>query len=165
LCLRWHGASPQRHRPPWPRRDRVGSLRHAARRQFRLEKVAEARDGNATGYTLDLVPKNWLTPADVNRTEWHHWLLIVKPDELTHSTALLYLSGGSNQPGPPPNPGRDLVAIAKATHSVVVELRMVPNQPLGFRHDGVERKEDDLIAYSWDQFLRSGDGAGRRDCR
>ena len=124
---------------------------------FAWKKVAEARDGNATGYTLDLVSQNWLTPADVNRTEWHHWLLIVKPDELTHSTALLYLSGGSNQPGPPPNPGRDLVAIAKATHSVVVELRMVPNQPLGFRHDGVERKEDDLIAYSWDQFLRSGD--------
>jgi len=124
---------------------------------FTWKKVAEARDESATGYVIDLVSQNWLTPAEVNRTEWRHWLLIVKPDELTHSTALLYVSGGANRPGNPPRPSRDFIEIAKRTHSVVVELRMVPNQPLVFHDDGVERKEDDLIAYSWDQFLRTGD--------
>jgi PhoPQ-activated pathogenicity-related protein len=35
-------------------------------------------------------------------------------------------------------------------------LKQVPNQPLIFFDDGVERVEDDLIAYGWDQFLRGG---------
>jgi PhoPQ-activated pathogenicity-related protein len=39
---------------------------------------------------------------------------------------------------------------------VVAELGMVPNQPLAFA-DGQPRHEDSLIAYTWDQFLRSGD--------
>jgi PhoPQ-activated pathogenicity-related protein len=43
------------------------------------------------------------------------------------------------------------------TQSVAAELRNVPNQPLVFHQDGHERKEDDLIAYTWDQFLRTGD--------
>lgn len=124
---------------------------------FAWKKVAEVQGDGATSYTLDLVSQNWLTSTEVNRTEWRHWLSIVKPDGLAHSTALLYLGGGSNQPGNPPQPSRSLVAIAKATHSVVAELRMVPNQPLVFHHDGVGRKEDDLIAYTWDQFLRTGD--------
>ena len=34
---------------------------------------------------------------------------------------------------------------------------MVPNQPLVFGGDGKERTEDDLIAYTWDKFLRTGD--------
>jgi PhoPQ-activated pathogenicity-related protein len=34
---------------------------------------------------------------------------------------------------------------------------MAPNQPLVLHHDGVPRKEDDFIAYTWDQFLKTGD--------
>ncbi len=47
--------------------------------------------------------------------------------------------------------------IAEATNTVVAELRMIPNQPLVFHKDGKPRKEDDLIAYCWDQFLKTGD--------
>ena len=44
------------------------------------------------------------------------------------------------------------------TRSVVAELRMVPNQPLVFANDGGrERSEDEIIAYTWDKFLRTGD--------
>ncbi len=50
-----------------------------------------------------------------------------------------------------------LSQVALATKSVVAELKMVPNQPLVFHGDGVPRKEDDLIAYTWDQFLKTGD--------
>ncbi|MBI5770237.1 MAG: PhoPQ-activated pathogenicity-related family protein [Verrucomicrobia bacterium] len=124
---------------------------------FSWKKAVELRDESATGYALDLVSQNWLTPKEVNRTEWRHWLLVVKPDTLEHSTALLFIGGGANRPGNPPAPSRDLIAIAKATRSVVAEIRMVPNQTLVFHGDGVERKEDDLIAYTWDQFLRTGD--------
>jgi PhoPQ-activated pathogenicity-related protein len=34
---------------------------------------------------------------------------------------------------------------------------MVPNQPLVLHGDGVPRKEDDFIAYTWTQFLKTGD--------
>jgi PhoPQ-activated pathogenicity-related protein len=34
---------------------------------------------------------------------------------------------------------------------------MVPNQPLILHQDGVPRKEDDFIAYTWDQFIKTGD--------
>jgi len=34
---------------------------------------------------------------------------------------------------------------------------MVPNQPLVFAGETEERKEDSLIAYTWDKFLRTGD--------
>ncbi len=126
---------------------------------FSWKKAAELRDptGDATAYVLDLVSQHWLTSAEVNRPEWRHWLTIIKPAALAHSTALLFISGGANRPGNPPNPSRELIEIARTTRSVVVELRMVPNQPLIFHRDGKERKEDDLIAYAWDRFLRTGD--------
>jgi PhoPQ-activated pathogenicity-related protein len=124
---------------------------------FTWKKVAEVRDESATAYTLDMVSQQWLTPADVNRTEWRHWVTIIKPDNLAHSTALLFINGGSNRPGPAPRPGREFIELAKTTRSVVVELRMVPNQTLVFGGDGKDRKEDDLIAYTWDKYLRTGD--------
>ncbi len=136
---------------------------------FSWKKIAEQRDeaSGVTGYAIDLVSQNWLTPAEVNRTEWRHWLLIVKPDDLAHSTAHLMIAGGANPPAAPaannpaaaapPRPSRSLIDLAKATKSVAVELRMVPNQPLIFHGDGKGRTEDDQIAYAWDKFLRTGE--------
>ncbi len=50
-----------------------------------------------------------------------------------------------------------LARVAQATGSVVAELGMIPNQPLVFHGDGVSRSEDDLVAYTWDQYLKTGD--------
>ncbi len=124
---------------------------------FAWTKAAEIRGEGATGYTLDLTSQTWLTPAEVNRPVWHHWLVIVKPDNLAHDTALLFISGGANRPGEPAKPSRDNIELAKATRSVVAELRMVPNQPLIFDGDGHERVEDDLIGYTWAKYLKTGD--------
>ena len=56
-----------------------------------------------------------------------------------------------------PNSTRLMATTAKATHGIIAELKMVPNQPLVFHNDGHLRKEDDFIAYTWDQFLKGGD--------
>jgi PhoPQ-activated pathogenicity-related protein len=119
--------------------------------------VSSIKTNGVTVSALDLVSQSWLTTNEVNRTLWRHWLLVVAPDEVAHPTALLFIGGGGNKEGPPPKPGGELVQIARQTKSVVAELKTVPNQPLIFGNDGKERVEDDLIAYTWDKFLRTGD--------
>ncbi len=120
-------------------------------------KVVDTRtkDGVKT-VVVDLVSQNWRTKQDVNRTEWRHWLTVSIPEKATSDIGMLFIGGGSNKEQKPrPNDRAD--AIAKATNSVVAELGMVPNQPLIFHNDGKERVEDDLIGYTWDQYLKTGD--------
>ncbi len=88
---------------------------------------------------------------------WEHWLTIVCPRSTPPKTAFLFIGGASNDSGPPEKIDERTMAIAEATSSIVAELKMVPNQPLIFHGDGVPRKEDDLIGYAWDQFLKTGD--------
>jgi PhoPQ-activated pathogenicity-related protein len=123
---------------------------------FVWKTVLTTNVGGARLTIIDLVSQTWLTTNEVNRTEWRHWLTVVRPEQVTHDTALLFIGGGRNEPKPP-RPNGDLLAVARATESIVAELRMVPNQPLIFGGDGQERVEDDLIAYTWDTFLRTGD--------
>jgi PhoPQ-activated pathogenicity-related protein len=124
---------------------------------YQWQMAISLRDDSATGYAIKMTSQEWLTTNEVNRTKWEHWLLVVKPDNLAHDTALLFISGGNNKGVKPPTPSAELIRIAKATKSVVAELKMVPNQTLIFGNDGQERVEDDLIAYTWDKFLRTGD--------
>ena len=64
--------------------------------------------------------------------EWRHWVTIIKPKELKHSTGLLFITGGANGSNPPAQPPANLTSMAIDTGTVVTELRMVPNQPLMF---------------------------------
>ena len=114
------------------------------------------------GYTLphdrDDQPETWLTEAEVDRPLWTHWLLIVQPDEVRSDHAFLYISGGRNGGDPPEQANPLIVQPALATGSFAAELRMVPNQTLTFVGDDFgERREDQLIAYGWDKFLRGED--------
>jgi PhoPQ-activated pathogenicity-related protein len=121
-------------------------------------KLAATQNGNGGSvFTLKLTSQEWLTTNEVDRTQWEHWLIIAKPEKVTRDTALLFISGGANRDEAAPGASREISTIAKATGSVVAELKMVPNQPLVFGGDGKGRTEDDLIAYTWDKFLRTGD--------
>jgi PhoPQ-activated pathogenicity-related protein len=121
-------------------------------------KLAKEFTGNPVRqYVLDLKSQTWRSTKDVDRTVWQHWLIIVKPEKVTSDTAFLYITGGHNGGDPPKSADSMVLQIAEATHSIVAELRMVPNQPLVFHNDGVGRKEDDLIGYTWDQYLKGGD--------
>jgi len=110
-----------------------------------------------TAYVLEMTSQAWLTTNEVDRPLWKHWLIIVRPDKLTSSKALLLISGGANGGNPPGSADGNLIQIALAAKSVVAELKMVPNQPLVFAGETEQRKEDSLIAYTWDKFLRTGD--------
>ncbi|MCC6232892.1 MAG: PhoPQ-activated pathogenicity-related family protein [Verrucomicrobiales bacterium] len=124
---------------------------------YSWKMAGSVKGEGGTAYYLDMVSQTWLTTNEVNRPEWRHWVVIAKPDQLEHSTALLFIAGGGNKDQKPPRVNGDLVRIARETKSVVVELKMVPNQPVIFGGDGEERVEDNLIGYTWDKFLRTGD--------
>lgn len=124
---------------------------------YRFEVAASVPGKGYTSYLVDLTSQTWLTPREVDRTEWKHWLLVVKPDQVGADIGMLMIGGGNNDRSRPKAPDAFLVDTALATQSVVAELRMVPNQPLVFGGDGNKRVEDDLIAYAWDKYLRTGD--------
>jgi PhoPQ-activated pathogenicity-related protein len=122
---------------------------------FRLiESVAGKQERT---FTLEMTSQAWLTTNEVNRPLWKHWLVIVRPNEVATAKSLLFIGGGANDGKPPKPADGSLVQIALATKSVVSELRMVPNQPLVFSGESIERTEDAIIAYTWDKFLRTGD--------
>jgi len=110
-----------------------------------------------TTFVLEMKSQAWLTTNEVNQPIWKHWLIIVRPDKVTTSKALLFISGGSIDKPPPKSADGNFVRTALATKSVVAELRMVPNEPLVFAGETKGRTEDGLIAYTWDKFLRTGD--------
>src|SRR5262245_37757455 len=121
-------------------------------------KVVRTVPGNpATQYIVDLKSQTWRTEQEVDRPVWQHWLSIVKPANPTSKLAFLRITGGANGGEPPQSAEAATIKLAETTNSVVAELKMVPNQPLVLHQDGVRRSEDDFIAYTWDQFLKTGD--------
>lgn len=113
-------------------------------------------DGHTT-FVVDLKSQSWRAVPEVDRAVWEHWLVVVKPDVVKHPTAFLTIGGGRNGSPAPDAAGAPSVAMAKATNSVVAELRMVPNQPLVLNKDGKPRSEDDLLAYGWVKYMTTGD--------
>jgi len=105
---------------------------------------------------VDMVSQKWLTEKEVDKPIWRHYLVLAIPDEVTSNRGLLYIGGGDNDDGTPgPNPL--MTYMATSTGTVAAELRMIPNQPLTFTDDGKPRKEDAIIAYTWDKYLKTGD--------
>jgi PhoPQ-activated pathogenicity-related protein len=123
---------------------------------YRYEVVRAAAAKDSTVITVDMTSQTWRKPAEIDRTEWRHWLTIIKPDRVDSDLALLLIGGGSMRPNPP-NPNAALAEIARQTGAVVAELRMVPNEPVKFADESRTRTEDEIIAYTWDKFLRGGD--------
>lgn len=110
-----------------------------------------------TAFVVDMKSQTWRSSPEVDRPVWQHWVTIVKPDVVKHDTAFLMIAGGSNGKPAPSKPDSIVLAFAKATNSVAIELTMIPNQPLIFNNDGQPRKEDDLICYSWVKYMDTGD--------
>lgn len=124
---------------------------------FRYDLVRTIPDQEYTAYVLDMDSQRWRTLQEVDRTQWSHWIVIVRPNQVRHSTALLLITGGNNAS---PVPGRvDPAAaeIAVKTGSVVASVHMIPNQPLRFSGERRVRSEDALIAYTWDRYMETRD--------
>jgi PhoPQ-activated pathogenicity-related protein len=140
-----------------PRRTAIDDYVKAPDPAYRWEVVNSIRKEGYTSVVVDLTSQRWLEPDEVNRPEWRHWLTLAIPDGADTDVAMLYIGGGSNDDPTPESVGEDMAQIAMASGTVVAELEMVPNQPLVFHGDGIPRYEDDLIGYTWDQYLETGE--------
>ena len=107
-------------------------------------------------YHIKMQSGRWLTEAEVDQPLWWHWVDVVVPKKTDTKKALLFIGGGSQKDT---KVFVDSMAIAQAIKikSIVAHVSNVPFQPLSFKGtDSIQRYEDDIIAYGWDQFLRNG---------
>ncbi|HXB20401.1 MAG TPA: PhoPQ-activated pathogenicity-related family protein [Candidatus Solibacter sp.] len=130
---------------------------HAPDRSYKFELVNTIPGEGYKAYVIALTSQTWKPPIKPDRTVWKHWLTVVCPNQVDYTTGFLYITGGSNKDKAPEKVEALISDIALTTHSVVAELRMVPNQPFNFP-DTAKRDlvEDEFIAYTWDKFLRTG---------
>ncbi len=110
---------------------------------FAWRKASQREADSNNAVRLDCTSQTWRGLA------WHHQLLVVRPAKLRNpDLAFLFITGDDDV-------GRrfDLLnTLAERAGCIAAVINHVPNQPL---YNGL--KEDDLIAYTFGQFLESGD--------
>jgi PhoPQ-activated pathogenicity-related protein len=113
---------------------------------FNWKRCEQKKISHATLTHLELVSQTW------HGQFWSHHMLVVRPEKVTHpEIALLFVTGGGY--GAPDDKEADRFnLIAQRAGAIAAVITKIPNQPL---YDG--RTEDALIAYTFDQYLKSGD--------
>ena len=112
-----------------------------------------------------MTSQRWLTDADSDRSIWWHWLVVVVPsnyNEHTSRNGTLWITDGKND-HPDEVPDRfnyNMVIaseLAMGTGLVTGALFQVPNQPIIFSSDPIQKKrsEDSAIAFTWAHFLEN----------
>jgi PhoPQ-activated pathogenicity-related protein len=119
---------------------------------------------NEVGYTTHLIhmtSQQWRTLEEVDRTVWEHEMNVTVPwvkHAKSPRTAILIINSGENGNPPETEPDELIGTLATALGTVVAMIDQVPNQPLHFADElGIPRKEDEILAYSMNKFLVTGD--------
>ena len=123
--------------------------------KYELEKTIPGQ--GFTTYIIDLTSQQWRSAGEVNPSVWKHWLTIVRPDQVKGDTGMLYINGGSVTQKMPAAATPEYVQAALTSHSVIAGLAGVPNEPLTFAGESKPRSEDQIIAFTWVKYLKSGD--------
>lgn len=107
-------------------------------------KQAEQRDLDGfTATRLDLTSQTWRGHV------WQHQMLVVRPPQVRNpDIAFLFITGD----GDVAKVFNLLKTLAERAGAVAAAVNKVPSQPL---YDG--RKEDALIAYTFNEYLKTGD--------
>jgi PhoPQ-activated pathogenicity-related protein len=148
--------------PAWPAEDghatggELAAYIARADPDFGWREVASGSLGKADYVEYLLTSQTW------RGTLWKHQLYVLRPRNMAGDVkhALLFIHGGrwkpeyeapATQPADLPSEARYFVRLAESIRAPVAVLRQVPFQPM------FERREDALIAYTFDQYLQTGD--------
>ena len=121
---------------------------------FAWREVAKGRVGGAEYVEYVMTSQTW------RGIPWKHQLFVLRPENATKTTpALLFVHGGrwkaeydtAARPAQLPREALVFARLAKSIRAPVGVLRQVPFEPL------FDRKEDALIAFTFDQYLQTGD--------
>jgi PhoPQ-activated pathogenicity-related protein len=126
---------------------------HAADPSYHYSVAASSSGVGYNYYLLDMTSQTWRSAADVNKPVWREWVQVIVPTQVTSDTAMLFITGGSNDFTNQPGIDQNMLQIALGTHTVTVMLRGVPSEPLIFTDETRTRSEDEIIAYSFDKYL------------
>ena len=123
--------------------DALADYVHRADDSFAWKKTEQWQTNSFQVVELDCVSQTW------RGQPWHHHLLLARPAELRHADiAFLFITGSGKV-----ERELDLLqTLADRAGAIAAVINEVPNQPL---YDGL--KEDDLIAYTFEHYLESGD--------
>lgn len=123
---------------------------------YELQNTIEG--DNYTAYVIRMVSQTWLAEDVVDESEWWHWLTVVVPDSVNHSTGLLWIGGGDREDPAPESVNPLVLNAALATNSITADLHNVPFQPISFTGDNrlEKRVEDEIISYAWRKFMEEG---------
>lgn len=123
---------------------------------FEFREVTSGRVGSADYAEYLMTSQTWRGIA------WKHQLFVLRPANMTADArhALLFIHGGRWKPeyeaersaSDLPREAMLFARLAQSIRAPVAVLRQVPFQPI------FERREDALIAYSFDQYLQTGEG-------
>ena len=106
------------------------SYLHNGDNTFKWELKDKLKDDGLTYFRIQYTSQTW------QKIAWTHDLMIMIPDDLKYTDALLFITGGSNKNGVPNSHkfndelAREFGKMSKVNKSVIAVLWQVPNQPL-----------------------------------
>ena len=121
---------------------------------YTWSEVKSRRIGSAEVTELILTSQTW------RDTPWKHQLILIRPPNVSKSSrqVFLFISGGRWKPeyekgfeGAVPRSAQVFVKLAETLRAPIAVLAQVPFQPM------YDRREDALIAYTFDRYLASGE--------
>lgn len=123
---------------------------------FSWYEVNSATHFGWSEYTWSMTSQQWRTAAEVDRPLWVHEVNMIDY-WFSAPKALLMIDGGSNPPGYG-GPDSMYAAICAIIGMDMVDVKQIPNEPLYFTDEvNRRRSEDEILAYSLDKYLLTGD--------
>ena len=123
--------------------DALADYVHQPETSFAWKKLEQRQVEGFTATRLACTSQTWRSNV------WQHQILVVRPPEVRNPDIALLEIGGDGAVDRTFGPLR---AIARSAGAMVASINRVPNQPFYGN-----RKEDALIAYTFDQYLKTGD--------
>jgi len=128
---------------------------------FTYDLVEKEEAAEYMRLTFNMTSQRWLSSAQVSRSLWFHTVHVIVPRKPSNGTlALLGLDDGNNAQASVMIPVQPIaVNAAVLTGAIVIDVKQLPNEPIIFANDPTQkaRTEDDIIAYSWHQYMETLD--------